>query len=106
MAQERRESRRSTRVRMRVRIEAQGVTQPLTCEGETIVVNRHGALLSTTVALPLGLKIEIRVILTNKRALAQVVYIDPENPMHCGIGLEAPANIWGIPLPPDDWEET
>ncbi len=100
-----RESRRSTRVRLKVRIQAQGVTEPLTCEGETIVVNRHGALISATVPLRVGMRIEIHVILTDQRALAQVVYVDPDWPRHCGIGLEKPQNIWGASLPPDDWKE-
>ena len=43
------ESRRSTRVRLKVVIEAKGVTEPLTCDGETIVVNLHGALISIAV---------------------------------------------------------
>jgi len=100
-----RESRRSTRVRLRVVIEAQGITEPLTCEGETIVVNRHGALISTTVMLRVGMKIMIRVIQTDKRALADVVYVDPDQPRICGIGLVQPENIWGLSLPPDDWCE-
>jgi len=99
------ESRRSTRVRLKVVIEAHGIAEPLTCPGETIVVNRHGALISTTVALSVGMRIEIRVILTDKRALADVVYVDPEQPRLCGIGLEKPQNIWGLSLPPDDWPE-
>jgi hypothetical protein len=99
------ESRRSTRVRLKVVIEAQGIAEPLTCAGETIVVNRHGALISTAVALRVGMKIEIRVILTDKRAPADVVYVDPEQPRLCGIGLEKPQNIWGLSLPPDDWPE-
>jgi hypothetical protein len=59
---------------MKIRIEAQGVAEPLTCEGETIILNLHGALISTTVALRVGMRIEIHVMLTGKRALAQVVY--------------------------------
>jgi PilZ domain len=81
------ESRRSTRVRMKVQIEAKGLTELLACDGETIVVSRHGALILTSVPLRVGMRIEIHVILTDKRALAQVVYIDPEWPRHCGIGL-------------------
>jgi hypothetical protein len=99
------ESRRSTRVRLKVVIEAQGIVEPLTCAGETIVVNRHGALISTAVALRVGMKIAIRVILTNRRALADVVYVEPEQPRLCGVGLEQPQNIWGLSLPPDDWTE-
>jgi hypothetical protein len=65
-----RESRRSTRVRLKVRIEALGVSEPLTCEGETFVVNLHGALILTAVALRAGMKIGIHVLLTGKRAIA------------------------------------
>jgi len=100
-----RESRRSTRIRLKVRIDAKGLTEPLTCEGETIVVNHHGALISTSVPLRVGMRIEIRVILTDERGLAQVVYVDPDWPRHCGIALEKPRNIWGASLPPDDWKE-
>jgi hypothetical protein len=91
---------------MKVRIATQAVTEPLTCEGETIVVNLHGGLISTAVPLHVGMKIEIHVILTDKHALAQVVYIDPDHPRLCGISLEKPQNIWGVPLPPQDWRES
>ncbi len=67
------ESRRSTRVRPKVLIEVEGVAEPLTCEGETIVVNAHGALISTAVPLRVAMRIEIQVIKTHKRALADVV---------------------------------
>jgi len=99
------ESRRSTRVRLKVEIEAHGMSEPLTCEGETLVVNLHGALILTAVALRVGMKISIRVHLTDKRAAAEVVYVDPDQPRHCGIKLERPENIWGLSLPPDDWHE-
>jgi hypothetical protein len=69
------------------------------------VVNLHGALILTAVPLHVGMKIEIFVILTDKRASAEVVYIDPEQPRHCGISLAKPQNIWGLSLPPDDWRE-
>ena len=100
-----RDPRRSTRVPLRVVIEAQGITEPLTCEGETIVVNLHGAFISTAIPLSKGMKIKIAVNLTGKRANAEVVYVDPERPLHCGIALAKPANIWGVSLPPDDWHE-
>jgi len=41
---------------------------------------------------------------TDKTAAARVVYLDPENPLHCGIELDHPRNIWGVSLPPSDWE--
>jgi len=59
-----REVRRSTRVQLKVVIEAKGVTEPLTCDGETIVVNLHGALISTAVPLRVGMKIQIHVMTT------------------------------------------
>ena len=89
-----RENRGSTRVRIKIRIAVQGMTEPLVCEGETIVVNLHGALISTSIPLRVGMKIEILVILTDKRALAQVVYADPERPRLCGIGVDEAQNIW------------
>ena len=100
-----RESRRSTRIRLKVLIEALGMSEPLTCEGETFVVNLHGALILTAVALRVGMRIWIHVIPTEKRAVADVVYIDPDQPRHCGINLEKPENIWGLTLTPEDWQE-
>ena len=100
-----RETQLSTRVRLRVRIEAEGLTELLTCDGETIVVNLQGARMSTSMHLRVGMRIEIHVILTDTRALAHVVYVDPDLPRHCEIRLETPANIWGVSLAPDDWKE-
>jgi hypothetical protein len=105
MSHMRGESRRSTRVPLKVVISAHGPSEPLTCDGETIVVNRHGARILCTVPLRLGLKIEIHVIITDKSANAEVVYVDPERPFVCGIELHKPENIWGLSLPPDDWYE-
>jgi len=100
-----RENRRSTRVRMEIRIAAQAVAEPLVCDGETIVINLHGALISTSIPLRVGMRVEIHVLLTDKRALGQVVYVDPDRHRLCGIGLDTAQNIWGVPLPPDDWRE-
>lgn len=99
-------ARRSTRVPLKVVISAQSLSEPLTCDGETIIVNRHGALISCTVPLQIGLKIEIHVVITDKSAKAEVVFVHPERPFVCGIELERPENIWGLSLPPDDWFET
>jgi hypothetical protein len=90
---------------LKVLIEVQSVTEPLTCEGETIVVNLHGALVMTAVALRVGMKVSIRVHITDKGAAAEVVYVDPDQPRHCGIKLAKPENIWGVSLLPDDWRE-
>jgi hypothetical protein len=99
------ESRRSTRVRSKLAIEAHGIGEPLKCEGETFVVNLHGALILTAIPLRVGMKISIHVYATDKRATAEVVYVDPDQPRQCGINLEKPDNIWGLSLPPDDWHE-
>ena len=99
------ESRRSTRVPLKVVISAQGLNEPLTCDGETIVVNRHGARISCTVPLYIGLRIEVYVIISDKRAAAKVVYVDPNLPFVCGVALDKPENVWGLSLPPDDWYE-
>jgi hypothetical protein len=100
-----RQSRRSTRVGLKITIEIKGAAQTLKTEGETIIVNLHGALISTATALSVGMRILIHVYLTDKRAAAHVVYIDPENPSHSGVELEKPQNIWGVSLPPADWHE-
>ena len=100
------ESRRSTRVALKIVISVQGLSEPLTCDGETIVVNRHGALISSSVPLRTELKIKIEVVLSGMRAEAKVVHVDPERPQMCGIALEKPENIWDLSLPPDDWYGT
>jgi len=98
------ESRRSTRVRLKVVIEAKSATEALTSDGETLVVNLHGALISTDFPLRTGMKIQIHVFMTNTRAAADVVHVDPDRPRVSGIGLVIPENIWGVELPPDDWQ--
>lgn len=100
-----RERRRSTRVRLKVAIETKGVAEPLNCEGETVVVNIHGAFISTAVKLRVGMTIDIRVVTTGKRARATVIYVDHEQPRLCGVALDQSQNIWGVLLPPEDWSQ-
>src|ERR1700726_2557573 len=59
-----RESRRSTRVPLKIVVVARSLRETLTCDGETILVNCHGALISSTIPLRVGMEIEIYVILT------------------------------------------
>jgi len=59
----------------------------------------------TAVALRVGMKVSIHVHSTDKDAAAEVVYVDPDQPRHCGIKLAKPENIWGVSLLPDDWHE-
>jgi hypothetical protein len=98
--------RRSTRVRLNVAIEAQGVAEPLKCEGETAVVNLHGAFISTAIPLRVGMIVDIFVVATGKCARATVVYVNREQPQFCGLALEQSQNVWGITLPPADWPVT
>ncbi|HWR17816.1 MAG TPA: PilZ domain-containing protein [Terriglobales bacterium] len=96
--------RRSTRVPLQVSIEVEGdFGHPL--KGTTAVVNLHGALIMIVDPLPVGSHIKVTVYITSKSALARVVYVAPDNPLKVGIELEKPQNIWGVPLPPADWEE-
>jgi hypothetical protein len=100
-----RDRRRSTRVRLKVAIETHGVAEPLNCEGETEVVNLHGAFISTAIPLRVGMTVDLRVVLTGKCARATVVYVDREQSRFCGVSLDQSQKIWGILLPPDDWPE-
>ncbi|PYY16924.1 MAG: hypothetical protein DMG60_13380 [Acidobacteria bacterium] len=95
--------RRSTRVPIRVRIDVEATGS--SCEGETIVVNLHGALVKTSSQLELGARITVYVQLTGKSSGARVVFASRERPLEFGIGLDQPKNIWGISLPPADWRE-
>jgi len=97
--------RRSTRVPLKIEILVQGLGEPLMCDGVTLVVNRHGALISAGVPLRSELKIKIQVVLTGMRANAKVVHINPERPQVCGVALDTPENIWDVPSPPDDWRD-
>ncbi len=96
------EARRSTRVPLKVTIEVEG--EELKCEGETIIVNLHGALISVSKDLQVGMRIWIFVYITGKRCPARVV--SAPAPLQCGIELEQPQNIWGVSLTPDDWRES
>ena len=98
----RRTPRRSTRVPIQVQIEVHA--KRTVFAGETVIVNLHGALIGTLESLEHGTHITLHVPLTGKSAAAQVVFVDPEDPHKIGVELDRPQNIWGISLPPDDWE--
>jgi hypothetical protein len=77
----------------------------LSYEGETLVVNLHGALVKTSGALELNAAVAIHVQLTGKSADGRVVFASRQRPLEFGIALDKPQNIWGISLPPADWRE-
>lgn len=99
------DSRRSARVPLKVLISVEDNAHR-NCEGETEVVNLHGALINTNDELPYGAEISIHVYLTNKDAKAKIVFINALNRLQCGIELEKPENIWGVRLPPNDWTDS
>ena len=70
------------------------------CSGETMTVNAHGALVRIAAPLLLGSEVTVRVPHTGKSASAAVVFAEP---MQIGIELQKPENIWGVLVPPPDW---
>src|SRR4051812_33983322 len=97
------EQRRSTRVPLEVSIEVDGKTGTLPFRGVTVIVNLHGALIQTVKPLEIGSTIYVR-LLNGEEASARVVRQIPSNALTYGIELTEPKNIWGIALPPEDWQ--
>jgi hypothetical protein len=100
------EQRRSTRVPIQVLLQLQAAESGSTelCQGETVVVNLHGALIETKARLKPGMKVGVYVPMTDKSADATVVHFKTDSPFQFGIELNEPINIWGIALAPDDWD--
>jgi hypothetical protein len=69
--------------------------------GKTLVVNRHGALISTLSGPKVGMRLCITVETSGKSVWARVVWDTAQNEGRYGIELDAPDNPWGIS--PDDW---
>lgn len=93
-------SRRSTRLTTDVLVELQG--EGFAYAGKTVTLNLHGALVHVSAPLKLGDRVILHVHLTGKSALASVVFVD-EATSEFGIELDAPDNIWGVAVPPADW---
>jgi hypothetical protein len=51
--------RRSTRVPLRIVISVQGLSDPVSCDAETVTVNRHGAMIVSGIPLHSEVKIEV-----------------------------------------------
>jgi hypothetical protein len=101
------ENRRSTRVPLEtsieVSIEIDGKPGSLPFKGVTLIVNMHGALIRTIKPLEVGSSIYLR-LLNGEECSAKVVHQLPANAFTYGIELREPRNIWGVTLPPEDWE--
>ncbi len=99
------ELRRSTRVSLEVSIDVEDESSREPVRGVTQVVNLHGALIRTTRPLSRRSQVTITVYLTGKKSHARVVHVSDDNPLKAGVELEAPQNIWGVSLVPQDWDE-
>lgn len=78
-------------------------------KARTIVINKHGAKVSTFHHLALGTELTVENQLLGRSAQATVVWLGdrraPKGPMEIGIQLAEAQNLWGIELPPEDWQE-
>ena len=72
--------------------------------GKTLVVNKHGALISTIPGLKAGMRLCITVANGGKSAWAKVVWDSAQSEGRYGIELETPENLWKIYISPPDWE--
>ena len=94
--------RRSTRIPtdINVLLEVQG--EEFAYAGETITVNLHGALVRIAAPLKRGDRVTLHVHRTGKSAPGAVVFAN-SGISQFGIELESPRNIWGVVVPPADW---
>jgi hypothetical protein len=70
--------------------------------GKTLVVNKHGALISTISGLQSGMRLCITVAASGKSVAARVVWDAAQSQGRYGIELDIPGNPWGIIFPLDD----
>ena len=70
---------------------------------ETILVNRHGARIRSTVPLEPKMEVRVAMLAPYKWRVGQVVWADSHESEY-GIELHRPENFWGIYFPPEDWE--
>lgn len=70
---------------------------------ETILVNRHGARIRSTVPLETSMEVRVAMLAPYKWRVGQVVWADTREREY-GIELHRPENFWGIYFPPEDWE--
>ncbi len=75
----------------------------------TLVVNKHGARLTTVHKLALGAEIMIENPAVRSSGNARIVWVgdkqSPRDPYEVGADLLEPQNLWGIEFPPEDWRE-
>jgi hypothetical protein len=112
------EARRSTRINSPVRlvIEAKNkIGQPFQEKTSVVSLNLHGCRYRSRHDYSIGMWVTLR--LTEPRGEAESAVLRaqvrsvrvPKNPnelYQIGVELESPANVWGVPAPPSDWERT
>ena len=112
------EARRSTRINSPVRlvIEAKNkMGQPFQEKTSVVSLNLHGCRYRSRHDYSIGMWVTLR--LTEPRGEAESAVLRaqvrsvraPKNPnelYQIGVELESPANVWGVPAPPSDWERT
>ncbi len=92
------DSRVSVRVPLKLTLEIEG--EDFKCEGETVLVNQHGALITASAPLQPGSRIWINVYITCKRCAARIIYRSQTEPNQYGVKLETSGSIWGVSLTP------
>jgi hypothetical protein len=70
---------------------------------ETILVNRHGAKIRSSVPLEHQMEVRLALLAPYKWRVGHVVWTDSREKEY-GIELGRPENFWGIYYPPEDWE--
>jgi len=70
---------------------------------ETILVNRHGARIRSSVPLEPSMEVRVALLAPYKWRVGHVVWADSREEEY-GIELNRPENFWGIFFPPEDWE--
>ena len=112
------EARRSTRINSPVRlvIEAKNkIGQPFQEKTSVVSLNLHGCRYRSRHDYSIGMWVTLRLTEPPGEAESAILRAQvrsvraPKNPnelYQIGVELESPANVWGIPAPPSDWERT
>lgn len=103
--------RRSTRLSIALPVTLTGTDksgQEFAENTRTIIVNKHGAKVSTCHQLVKGTEVSIENRALGRTAKAIVVWIGEKrlgkDLLEIALELTKPENIWAIEFPPDDWE--
>jgi hypothetical protein len=112
------EARRSSRINSPVHlvIEAKNkMGQPFQEKTSVVSLNLHGCRYRSRHDYSIGMWVTLRLTEPHGEAESAVLRAQvrsvraPKNPnelYQIGVELESPANVWGIPAPPSDWERT